>query len=279
MSAVADRYDERAEDYVRYWGPVLVEAGRSLLDRLDGDLVHLDADATATVVDVGTGAGSLAIEAATRWPRARVIGTDASSGMLVEARRHARRLPEPTRLRLSWLEAYADALPMRDGVADLVVSAFVYQLVPDRGAAFREAFRVLRPGARLGFVTWIDDDSPFAPADAFDEAVYDLGVDEPDEPDEDVSGDFKSAGDAADELRAAGFADVDAWAGTLEHRWDAESYYAYKESYAELPLFGMLPDEHVATLRTNARERLAALDADAFLWRSPIVYAFGRRPA
>jgi ubiquinone/menaquinone biosynthesis C-methylase UbiE len=130
------------------------------------------------VADVGTGSGVLALDAVVRWPRARVMGIDPSVGMLAMARQRARRAGVDDD-RVRWLQAPAESLPLPDRSVDLVVSSFALQLVEDRAAALREAYRVLRPGGRLAFVTWLDRGDPFAPAVEFDESVLDLGVDEP----------------------------------------------------------------------------------------------------
>jgi trans-aconitate methyltransferase len=58
-------------------------------ERLRPMLAALDAlpAAPARVLDVGTGTGRVARIAAERWPGAEVVGVDASSGMVEEARR------------------------------------------------------------------------------------------------------------------------------------------------------------------------------------------------
>jgi SAM-dependent methyltransferase len=277
MTSIVERYDRDAEDYERYWAPVLDRAARDLIDRVEAFVRGMGGH--PSVVDVGTGSGVLALEASERWPDARIVGTDPSRGMLEIARQRVERRGAG-KDRVAWIEASADALPLPDGAVDLVVSSFALQLVPDRAAALREAHRVLRPGGRLAFVTWLDRGEPFAPSVEFDESVLDLGVEEPDWPDEDVcSGDFRSVRAAADETRRAGFRRVSARQATLAFDWDLASYLEFKIRYDEIGLFQWLPDEDAHRLVDIAHRRLAALSPDAFRWRTPVVSVLAERPA
>ena len=100
-----------------------------------------------------------------RSPRFAAGRTSVSSGSTPRARwplaaeREADRLLAPAdRGRFETRVAFADELPFEDGAFDVAMSSFVFQLVPNRARALREARRVLRPGGTLGYVTWLDDD-------------------------------------------------------------------------------------------------------------------------
>ena len=180
---------------------------------------------------------------------------------------------------LSWLHAPAHQLHLPDRSVDLIVSSFVYQLVPDRRAAFAEALRVLRPGGRIALVTWLDRGPDFEPDVEFDEAIFDLEIEEPDEePEETRAGDFRSARSAARELRQAGFKRVSADGVRLEYGWSIEAYLEFKEHYGERALFAWLDRERAQKLLARARERYQALPASAFTWRPELVEAVGQRP-
>jgi ubiquinone/menaquinone biosynthesis C-methylase UbiE/predicted RNA binding protein YcfA (HicA-like mRNA interferase family) len=207
VTSIAERYDRNAELYERWWAPVLAPAAARLLERAEPWIrTSLREAGTLHIVDIGTGTGALAIEAVARWPAVTVTGVDVAAGMLEVAARRASRLLSPAQAdRIRWLEADADRSPLPDGSADLCISSFVLQLVPDRPAALREALRILRPGGRLCFVTWQAGRDAFEPADEFDEAVYDLELEEPEYEEEARAGDLRSPRTAARELRAAGF--------------------------------------------------------------------------
>jgi len=100
-----------------------------------------------TIVDLGSGGGIDCFLAARKvGPAGRVIGVDMTPEMIALARRNAKRGGyDNVEFRLSEIEAIA--LP--DDTADIVISNCVINLVPDKHAAFAEAFRITKPGGRL----------------------------------------------------------------------------------------------------------------------------------
>ena len=99
------------------------------------------------VVDVGSGAGLDAVVAAGAvGPRGAVVGVDMTPAMLKRATELATSLGFD---HLEFREGLAEDLPVADGWADLVISNGVLNLVPDKVGAYREVFRVLRPGGRI----------------------------------------------------------------------------------------------------------------------------------
>jgi SAM-dependent methyltransferase len=182
--------------------------------------------------------------------------------------------------RVEFVTSAAQALGVPDGSADLVISTFVLQLVPDRIEALRETLRVLVPGGMVGYLTWLDRDArePFRPAEEFDEAVYEMDIDEPEGTDEPHAGDVQSGRTAAAELRKAGFMKASAREEVLEYDWTPESYLEYKLAYDERGLLDYLGDEKGPELERNARARLAGLKPRHFRWHAPIVYARAEKP-
>jgi arsenite methyltransferase len=101
------------------------------------------------VVDVGSGAGFDSFIAAGQVGSAgQVIGVDMTAEMLAKARQTATELGLG---QVEFREGLAEALPVPDGWADVVISNGVINLCADKQAVFAEIFRVLRPGGRLQF--------------------------------------------------------------------------------------------------------------------------------
>ena len=100
-----------------------------------------------TVLDLGSGGGFDCFLAAKRVGRTgKVIGVDMTPEMVTKARGNARQVAATNvEFRLGEIEH----LPVADESVDVILSNCVINLSPDKGAVFREAFRVLRAGGRL----------------------------------------------------------------------------------------------------------------------------------
>jgi SAM-dependent methyltransferase len=101
------------------------------------------------VVDVGSGAGFDSFVAAAKvGADGEVVGVDMTPEMLAKSRATAAQLDLGN---VSFREGLAEQLPVEDGWADAVISNGVFNLCADKGAVFREVWRVLRPGGVLQF--------------------------------------------------------------------------------------------------------------------------------
>jgi arsenite methyltransferase len=101
----------------------------------------------AVVVDIGCGAGTDLLLAATRiGPSGRAIGVDMTDAMRRAARTGAA-LKGLSHVDVR--EGEATALPVDDATADVIISNGVFNLVADKRLAVQEIQRVLKPGGRL----------------------------------------------------------------------------------------------------------------------------------
>jgi arsenite methyltransferase len=166
-SHVRDKYREVAVDPDR---PFHFHTGRRLAARLGYDPAVVDALPDRAVesfagvgnpfegrrlapgervVDVGSGAGFDSFVAAGQvGPTGRVVGVDMTAEMLEKSRETA---DELGLTHVEFREGLAEALPVEDGWADVVISNGVINLCADKQAVFAEIHRVLRPGGWLQF--------------------------------------------------------------------------------------------------------------------------------
>jgi ubiquinone/menaquinone biosynthesis C-methylase UbiE len=141
---LAPSWDRRSVDQLR------LGAIRVALNSLD--------EPPRTVLDLGTGTGSVAREAAGRWPDADVVGVDVSPGMIEEARR----LAGP---RERYEVADAARLPFPDGAFELVA---MNNMIP----FYDELARVTAPGGNVAIAFSRGAETPiFVPLDRVQTAL------------------------------------------------------------------------------------------------------------
>lgn len=135
---VVDLFERTATDYERVESLVAMGSGSRYRRRA---LSSAGLQAGMQVIDVGTGTGLVAREAARLvGPRGSVLGVDPSAAMLASA-------PAMAGVRLA--VGRAESIPAPDASADFLCLGYALRHISDLSVAFREFVRVLRPGGRL----------------------------------------------------------------------------------------------------------------------------------
>lgn len=107
------------------------------------------------VLDVGCGPGRIALPAALRvGANGQVVALDIQQAMLSTLRQRVQRLSLSN---VSAIRATIDHCPLRSGTFDRAMMVTVLGEVPDRQAAIRAIFSVLKPGGRFSVTELIPD--------------------------------------------------------------------------------------------------------------------------
>ena len=102
-----------------------------------------------SLLDIGCGAGIDLIVASTYVGEAgQICGIDITQEMRSVAEYNLKTVGYPN---FDIREGYAESIPYDDGIFDVAISNGVLNLSPQKELAFREIFRVLKPGGRLQF--------------------------------------------------------------------------------------------------------------------------------
>jgi SAM-dependent methyltransferase len=100
------------------------------------------------VLDVAAGSGNAAVPAALAG--ATVVASDLTPALLDAGRRSA----EARGVTIDWQEADAEALPYDDAAFDVAMSCVGIMFAPHHATAAAELVRVVRPGGRIGLLSW-----------------------------------------------------------------------------------------------------------------------------
>lgn len=131
-----------AENYQKYFVPVIGEP-------IANDLIKAaNIKEGENVIDIACGTGVTAFLAKEKTGNdGKVAGVDLNPGMIGVARSIT-----PNNISIDWYESSADNLPLSDNMFDVAVCNLSLQFFPDKTAALKEIYRVLKPGGRLAFV-------------------------------------------------------------------------------------------------------------------------------
>ena len=137
-------YSDLSDDYNRLSGYV-ADADLNLGCGLPTEYAKIKPG--STVVDLGSGAGNDCFVARNETgDTGQVYGIDFTSEMIDLARKNAKKLGyENVHFRYGDIEE----IPLDENFADVVVSNCVFNLVPDKEKAFKETYRILKPGGHF----------------------------------------------------------------------------------------------------------------------------------
>ncbi|WP_169405640.1 class I SAM-dependent methyltransferase [Deinococcus apachensis] len=140
-------YDRLAASYDRLWGRYARRTAHEVLDALPPL-------GSGTLLDVGCGTGILLALARVRFPEARLVGAEPSTGMRGVA---ARTLAGQG---VTLLASPAEALALPDASVDALTCLNVLHYLEDPAVALREWWRVLRPGGILTLQDYVPNGLP-----------------------------------------------------------------------------------------------------------------------
>ena len=230
----------------------------------------LDTGANLRVLDVAGGPGepAITIAAAVAPAGGHVVATDLVEGMLAMAAESAQSRGVTN---ISFERADAEALPFPDASFDAVTCRFAVMLFNDAPRALREMRRVLKNGGKvICMISGPPEQSAHLRPLAVVRQYVDLPQPAPDEPHQYR---FSEPGALAEQLRGAGFRQVEdvvhhlpvQWTETPEERWAAMQRHGRRMAAA---IRALSPERHAEL----TRDVLAAIEREQHRGDSTVAY-------
>lgn len=132
------------------------------LEYLNPDLIWdtLNPGNPRTIVDIGAGTGVFAVLFSRKMNGGRTYACDVSDVMVDWMRDN---LPRELKYSVVPVKMEESAVPLPDGVADLVYMINLHHELDEPEKVAKEAFRLLRQGGKLAVIDWKKEETPEGP--------------------------------------------------------------------------------------------------------------------
>jgi ubiquinone/menaquinone biosynthesis C-methylase UbiE len=134
-------------------------------------------------LEIGTGAGGLAIKLAKKYPESLISGIDSWGKFWDYSRQQCEKnaMIEDVADQITFEKASASNLPYNDGEFDAIVSNFVYHEVrdsKDKRALIKESLRVLKKGGVFSLQDTFKNEKRYGDLESFLKQIKQWGVDQ-----------------------------------------------------------------------------------------------------
>jgi ubiquinone/menaquinone biosynthesis C-methylase UbiE len=233
------------------WARAAADWNRALTDEL---IAAAAISSESLVLDLAAGSGDPSLIIVQRFSSVTVIALDRSFAGLQLARQNSEELRVAARI--TFIQGDVHNIPLSSRRVDRITCRFGVMFFEEIGDAMSEMVRVLKPGGRVALLVWGIFKQPLFEATIG--AILRLvpGANLPES--SHAMCRFASQGSLAEELRNAGFCNVQETEMTLPRIWagSAEQLWEYQQEVSTLywPLFEAIPE----TLRRRVDEEVVA---------------------
>jgi ubiquinone/menaquinone biosynthesis C-methylase UbiE len=256
---VVAAYDLGAAAYQSLWSPVILAPAEVLV-------AALGLDDARRLLDVGAGTGAVAPALRRAAPMATVVALDASTEMLRAA---------PANARTVAVRADAQLLPIRTGTMDAVLLAFVLFHLAEPALGMNEAAGVLRPGGRVGTVTWAREVASRAD-DVWQETLAEFEVRPP--PPRRVDAGLGHPSEIEALFVGAGLQPRTMWIERLTYQWDRKTFWRLVTGSGVNRLrLHQLDETSGEAVLERAWTRLGELEPTDFAWWGEVLCGIAPR--